>query len=73
MIRNSRRTAIVFHDLVMVTIAWELAWLSRFNFYFGDVDWSTNLRTLPLVLLTQGVILWRLGLYRLATSQIGRS
>lgn len=64
MIRINRRTAVIAHDLFMVALAWELAWLARFNFSFSAVDWQANLSSLPSVLITQGVILWPIGLYR---------
>jgi len=61
----SRRTAVIFHDLTVTAIAWELAWLARFNFVLPQADyWSANLKTLPFVVATQAIIFWRFGLYR---------
>ncbi len=61
----SPRTAVIVHDLLMIALAWELAWLARFNFSLPtDNYWQANLKTLPLVLLVQGLIAWRFGLYR---------
>ncbi len=60
----NRRVAVIFHDLCMVALAWLLAYSSRYNFSLGDAEWVTLATTLPVVVLAQGVILWRLGLYR---------
>jgi FlaA1/EpsC-like NDP-sugar epimerase len=62
---TSRRTIVIWHDIVMIGGAWMLAWLIRFNFVFPAPEyWSVSLQTLPAVLLIQGVIAWRFGLYR---------
>lgn len=64
-IKFNPRTAILLHDLFMIGLAWELAWLTRFNFSIPASDfWPTHLKALPLVLVIQGIILWRFGLYR---------
>ena len=64
-IKLNPRAAIILHDLFMSGLAWELAWLIRFNLAIPASDfWPTHLKALPLVLVTQGIILWRLGLYR---------
>lgn len=63
--RISRRSAVIGHDLLMVTIAWQFAWLARFNFALPPMEyWWTSLEALPLVLLTQGLVSWYFGLYR---------
>lgn len=63
--RISPRTTVVLHDLCMTAIAWELAWLARFNFSVpAGAFWLANLETLPMVLITQGAIAWWFGLYR---------
>ncbi len=49
----------------MVMLAWELAWLTRFNFSIPAWDfWLAHLKALPWVVLIQGIILWRFSLYR---------
>jgi len=63
-IRITRRTAVILHDLLMAVCAWELGWIARYNFAFPVPDWEINLRALPLVILTQGLIFWQFGLYR---------
>ncbi len=64
MIRVSRRTAVIMHDLAMVGLAWQLAWLARFNFYLDQIDWRYNLTSTLIVMVTQGLVLWPVGLYR---------
>ena len=59
-----RRTAVILHDLVMAALAWQLAWLARFNFTFPYFSWEVSLRVLPEVLLLQAAVFWFLGLYR---------
>ncbi len=64
-IKLSPRAVILLHDLFMIGLAWELAWLTRFNFSIPAPDfWPAHLRALPLVVATQGLIVFRLGLYR---------
>ncbi|HTT08859.1 MAG TPA: nucleoside-diphosphate sugar epimerase/dehydratase [Gammaproteobacteria bacterium] len=48
----------------MVGLAWQLAWLARFNFYFDQIDWRHNLVSMLIVVVTQGMALWPVGLYR---------
>lgn len=60
-----RRTAIIiFHDVLMATIAWTLAYLLRFEFNLEVLDsavyWQVLLITLPIHL----VIAYGFGLYR---------
>jgi len=48
----------------MIAVAWELAWLARFNFEsIAPPYWWANLLSLPVVVLVQGVVSWRFGLY----------
>jgi FlaA1/EpsC-like NDP-sugar epimerase len=62
--RISRRSAVIIHDLLMIAVAWELAWLARFNFEsIAPPYWWANLLSLPVVVLVQGVVSWRFGLY----------
>ena len=64
MIGLNRRTKVIVHDLLMVSLSWELAWLSRYNFSFPTEEGLLSLKILPFVLAAQGIILWRTGLYR---------
>lgn len=64
--RITPRIAVVVHDLAMVWLAWLLSqwlryWLSDVGYYEPPqmVD-----RELPVVLATQGLVLWWTGLYR---------
>jgi FlaA1/EpsC-like NDP-sugar epimerase len=59
-----RRLAIILHDLFMVAAAWLLAYLIRFNFTLGGDEWSALRQSLPLVVLVQGLVSWRFGLYK---------
>ncbi len=58
------RIAIVVHDLFMVSVAWLLAFLSRYNFSLPDAEWNIFLATLPAVMVVQGLALWWTKLYR---------
>ncbi|RME34463.1 MAG: polysaccharide biosynthesis protein [Gammaproteobacteria bacterium] len=64
--RISRRIAAIFlHDLLVTALAWGVAWCARFNFSIPPREyWQVALATLPLVLLVQGALNWRFGLYR---------
>ncbi|MCC7410745.1 MAG: polysaccharide biosynthesis protein [Gammaproteobacteria bacterium] len=63
--RVSRRSAVIIHDLVMITAAWELAWLARFNFTLPPLEfWRANLDALPIVVAVQAFVSWYYGLYR---------
>ncbi len=59
-----RRSAVVVHDMVMVTVAWTLAYGSRFNFSMADILIGPALQTFPVVLVVQSSLLWATGLYR---------
>ncbi|VAW84369.1 UDP-N-acetylglucosamine 4,6-dehydratase [hydrothermal vent metagenome] len=58
------RIAIITHDLFMVSVAWFLAFLSRYNFSFAEAEWNILIATLPVVLVVQGIALWWTRLYR---------
>ena len=60
----NRRLAIVLHDLLMVTVAWLLAYLIRYNFVLGLNQWSVLGQSLAMVVAVQGLVSWRFGLYR---------
>ncbi len=62
---NFRTIMVFLHDLIMVVLAWELAWFARFNFSMPpQAFWDTNLKALPFVIVIQSLISWRLGLYK---------
>ena len=63
--RLRSRTAAFVHDLMMVPVAWLLAYWLRFN--LGEIPdpylrWA--LTALPLVVLIQAAVFWAFGLYR---------
>ncbi|MGE5153061.1 MAG: polysaccharide biosynthesis protein [Bdellovibrio bacteriovorus] len=63
--RLRSRTAAFVHDLVMVPLAWLLAYWLRFN--LGAIPpefWEASLDALPWVVLIQGSVFWFFGLYR---------
>lgn len=60
----NRRAAIALHDIGMVVIAWGLAFSTRYNFSIPETAWQDLLRTLPVVIVAQGLILWQIGVYR---------
>lgn len=60
----SVKQAVILHDLVMIALAWQLAWWSRFNFQFPYFEWENSLITLPFVVLIQAGVLWYLRLYK---------
>ena len=64
MIRNFRTLLVTLHDLVAIALAWIFAYLLRFNFELPPSLIDEILRTLIWVVPLQGVIFWRLGLYR---------
>lgn len=59
-----RRYAIIVHDLLMVAMAWLLALIVRHNFAWEVIGGKAMLQTLPIVLLAQGLVFWRFGLYK---------
>lgn len=58
------RLTIITHDLLAVTLAWVLSYLVRFEFTPAAESMMPSLQLLPVVLIVQGIIMWRLGLYR---------
>ncbi len=48
----------------MAALAWQLAWLARFNFEFPFFNWQLSLYTLPFILLVQGFVYNRFNLHR---------
>ncbi len=59
-----KRISVVFHDLLMVSLAWGAAYLTRYQYSLGSNEIETMLQVLPAVLVVQGIVLWRVGLYR---------
>ena len=59
-----RKHAIILHDLLMTAVAWQGAWWLRFNLSFPFEGWRLSLYALPLVLLIQGLVFNRFGLYK---------
>lgn len=58
------RLPIILHDIIMVTIAWALAILIRYEWpLFPDVE-ATLWQALPIVIIVQSLVLWQVGLYR---------
>lgn len=60
----NRRTAVILHDIAMAAVAWQLAWLARFNFSIPYFGWEQSFYVLPDVLAVQALVFWFLGLYR---------
>lgn len=57
--------AVFLHDLMMIPLAWYLAYWLRFN--LGSVPDYMLLKAtviLPVLVLTQGIVFWYFGLYR---------
>ncbi len=62
---NDIRLVIILHDLFMAAAAWQLSWLIRFNFELvAYPDWKLGLYVLPMIVLVQGLVSYRFGLYR---------
>lgn len=60
----NRRIVIVIHDLFMVALAWSLAYLIRYNFTLGTEQWTVLGESLAIVVMVQGLVSWRFGLYK---------
>ncbi|MFO1436500.1 MAG: nucleoside-diphosphate sugar epimerase/dehydratase, partial [Gammaproteobacteria bacterium] len=60
----NRRLAVLIHDLVMVALAWQCAWLARLNLYIPNVEWRPTTASFAIALVTQAIVFWRVGLYR---------
>ncbi|MEO5565666.1 MAG: polysaccharide biosynthesis protein, partial [Luteimonas sp.] len=58
------RTAVVLHDLAMVWIAWTGLHLVRYALRSEPSPLSSWSTEVALVLLAQGLVFWRVGLYR---------
>lgn len=64
MIQFDRRAAVIFHDLLMVVVAWAFAFMLRYSIAHFEIDWHQFWVSLPLVITAQGLALWWTGLYR---------
>jgi FlaA1/EpsC-like NDP-sugar epimerase len=63
--RLRSRLSAMIHDLVMVPVAWLVAYLLRFNLEtVPDVFMTQALKILPLVVVIQGAAFLYFGLYR---------
>lgn len=60
----SSRVVIILHDLLMIMVAWALSFLVRYDFSISAAPQHAFLVTLPIVVLVQGLIFWRAGIYR---------
>jgi FlaA1/EpsC-like NDP-sugar epimerase len=58
------RAAIVVHDLVMVYVCWQLIHILRYASRHESYAWLDFSPTIVLVLVAQGLVFWRVGLYR---------
>ena len=63
-LHNSRSTMAFLHDLFAVALAWVLAYLLRFNLELQTGFQHEMWRTMFLIVPLQGLVFWRLGLYR---------
>jgi len=64
MFKLSKKSSVILHDIVVAMLAWQFAWLARFNFSFPYPDWHLSFYTLPPVILVQAIIFWRFHLYK---------
>jgi len=65
MLMTNKKASIILHDLFMAAAAWQLSWLIRFNFELVSYpDWKLSLYALPMIVLVQGLVSYRFGLYR---------
>lgn len=59
-----RTKIIIIHDLLMSLIAWQLAWLLRFNLEFPFFNWQLSFYLIPLVILIQQLVYYRFKLHK---------
>lgn len=58
------RLKVVFHDLVMIALAWVAALFARFNFELPPEEFlAPTLTAFPLAVIVQAGVSWRFGLY----------
>ena len=58
------RIAVVVHDLVVVAFCWQALHVLRYASQQGAYDWTSPAATLLIVLIAQGLVFWKVGLYR---------
>ncbi len=58
------RVAVVVHDLVMVYVCWQLIHILRYASRHEAYPWADFTPAVALVLVAQGLVFWRVGLYR---------
>ena len=58
------RVVVVVHDLLMVSLAWWIAYSIRQDLIETGPYWGFLLASVPIVLIVQGLVLWSTGLYR---------
>lgn len=61
---QGRRLAVISHDLLMVVVAWGLAFLTRYNFSMSDAAWAMLWQTLVVVVVAQAIVFGITGLYK---------
>ncbi len=59
-----KRVSVILHDLVMVVVAFGLAYAGRFNFTLDENQLGFLMGVAPSVVVAQGLILWWSHLYR---------
>ncbi len=59
-----KRMSVIIHDLLMVSLAWGAAYLTRYQYSLTGMEIQSMLQLLPAVLVVQGAVLWKIGLYR---------
>ncbi|MCF6235077.1 MAG: polysaccharide biosynthesis protein [Gammaproteobacteria bacterium] len=59
-----KRISVISHDFLMVSLAWAAAYLTRYQYSLSGVEIQAMLQALPAVLIVQGIVLWKVGLYR---------
>jgi len=61
---TNKKLLVILHDLVVVVLAWQLAWWARFNFEIPFFNWQLNLVLIPVLILVQAGFFWYFRLYR---------
>lgn len=58
------RIAVILHDLVMVWVCWQGLHYLRYSLQRSSFDLAPWYSTVAIVLIAQGLVSWRVGLYR---------